>query len=352
MDLGDFFLNAERTCNSKLNVYFSFYSSIAVTTITTSLILRYVLKNINGNPKIRRCRDSKFLFPWLFLLFNFGCLTLGVLKVCLQGQNYMLIIGRDNFITVLASCGPFLAHSSLVLYYDVVIKMLKNFTKILTRKEKRALDRKFLILSLLALTIPILSFLCSFSISVGLLYDNHFKTICFMIYLIGSGVLSLFYGLLICLALSFVIKEFDDYIRESSFCPSGVKTIRWRFNVVFYLLSITTVATGFSFIVFGCIETIKPNTTYMLLATLTGCCMASAILTLTIAPASSQRKSISIQMRSRNKSQHTPPNTKMVKFDFKFKPLKIGVTDDKNDIVMINSENMKNLQSPAPSEAR
>jgi hypothetical protein len=87
--------------------------------------------------------------------------------------------------------------------------------------------------------------------------------------------------MLVCLAISFVIKEFDDHIHRTSNCSEDIKTIRWRFNIAFYILAILAAALGFVFILFGSYEPIRRRATYQMFCLPTGSCMAAALLTLT-----------------------------------------------------------------------
>lgn len=104
--------------------------------------------------------------------------------------------------------------------------------------------------------------------------------------------MTLFYGLLVSLALSFVIKEFDDHIKQAFNCSEDIKRIRRRFNIAFYILSTMAFATGFVFIIFGCVETIQRKATYMMFALPTGSCIAGSILTLTTSRTSNRRHTL------------------------------------------------------------
>jgi hypothetical protein len=111
-------------------------------------------------------------------------LTFGVLKVSYREQNYIPCIGRDTSVTVVAAFGPFLAHTALVMYYYVVIKLLKSFTELLSPESevKKDLDRKFAILSLFTLGIPVVSFFSSTCILLSLYYTQQqveFYKVCF-----------------------------------------------------------------------------------------------------------------------------------------------------------------------------
>lgn len=175
-DLGDFWFEEGASCDSQNNVYYTFYASTGIVIITMSLILRHVLININGNPKIKRYKDPKFLFPWLFLLFNIVVLIGGILKISTKKGSSSPLVGRDTAITVFAATGPFLAHTGLVAYYYVVLKLLKSFTNLLSLQDRKDLDHKFSILTLLTLSIPVISFFSSFSITMGLIYTHHYVT--------------------------------------------------------------------------------------------------------------------------------------------------------------------------------
>lgn len=102
--------------------------------------------------------------------------------------------------------------------------------------------------------------------------------------------------MLVCLALSFVIKEFDDHIHRTSNCSEDIKTIRWRFNIAFYILAILAAALGLVFILFGSYEPIRRRATYQMFCLPTGSCMASAILTLTTSRTMNKTYTIPMQM--------------------------------------------------------
>jgi hypothetical protein len=190
----DFWYTKEGPCLDHHALYIARFVSLFIIAITMISILRYLAININGNSKISRHKDPKFLFSWVFLIFNIDSFMFSAIKVSSYPDNIPMV-GTDPFVTIIASLGPFLAHFGVVLYYVVVIKILKSFIEFVIVRDKEVLNRKFAVLTLFALTIPVLSFICCGVMSVGLIYPKY-QDIYTRIYLIGAGVLTFFMGCL------------------------------------------------------------------------------------------------------------------------------------------------------------
>jgi hypothetical protein len=262
--VGDFSIIQDADCDiNQAAIAALSYVDICGATICNLLILRYfIVRYKSKNSLFFISSDPKTLFPICFLLHGIGDFVFAVLKSVYDVQP---VVGRDLSVTLIASILPFFCFCGLVLYYAVIIKFLKGYSRMMRPESREKVDLRFASLMKNSWALPPISLLPGLMPLFGLRYPEHVPVLG-MVYLIGNGVLAICYGLFFNFALGFLLEELSIHLRNNP--PEDNEDIQLvynRLNLAHRIGSTLFFIIGFSYVIFGSWEMLLRKSSYLFL---------------------------------------------------------------------------------------
>ena len=265
--LGDFAVVPYQNCGiNEAAITALAYVDICGSTICNLLLLRYfIVRCLKKKKLFFMSKDPRSLFPLLFLLHGIGDFLFAVLKV---SYDVRPIVGKDLSVTIIAVFLPLFCYIGLVLYYAVIISFLRGYSRMMRTESRLKVDIMFVRLSKYAQWIPPIAFLPCIMPAIGLIrpeYTDIFGTL----YLLGNGILALFYGLLFNFALGFLLQELYlhlDHLKSSGGGDSNdIQLVYDRLYLAYRIGSVGFVVIGFSYIIFGSWQVLLQMSSYLFL---------------------------------------------------------------------------------------
>ena len=265
--LGDFAIIPYQNCGiNKAAITALAYVDICGSTVCNLLLLRYfIVRCLRKKKLFFLSKDPRSLFPLLFLLHGIGDFIFAVLKV---SYDVPPIVGKDISITIIAVFLPLFCYIGLALYYAVIIGFLRGYSRMMRAESRLKVDKMFVRLSKYAQLIPPISFLPCIMPVIGLIrpeYTNIFGSL----YLLGNGILALFYGLLFNFALGFLLQELSLHLEHLKTSGGGesndIQLVYDRLYLAYRIGSVGFLVIGFSYIIFGSWQVLLQMSSYLFL---------------------------------------------------------------------------------------
>lgn len=190
------------------------------------------------------------------------------------------LVGKNLLVTLIGNIAVTSAFLGLGVYFLVILNILKSFADMLVENRRIRVIEYFATLKILCGLIPIISFISSASVVMGVNYPEHQKTLV-LASLITYGFLSLFLGYLIASAIMYLRREVDNHISVFVQNSDGVGLVLKRLTVAYYMLLIMTFLIGISFFMFTP-DFMLRKATYLILWLLISWPPASTVLILTV----------------------------------------------------------------------
>jgi hypothetical protein len=222
--------------------------------------------------------NAKSLFPWFNQLQLFAFFLFSLLKIIYKNQQ---LIGRDIAITVVYLFNPLIAIISLVTYFLIVTKFLRQYTISLNPEIGKKVLKRFNFLNKLALLIPVLSLIPSLIPIVGISLPKY-RDVYAKISLIGMGLMVIMLGTLCVNALGFLLRELSSHINLFDQSDKDIIIVYKRLRIAYYGFFMNTIGIGSTYWLFGIWDFLFTKTTYLFFYQICCVAIASIILILTL----------------------------------------------------------------------
>ena len=235
------------------------------------MILRYLSVRIfdKNSPRIVDL-EPKALVPIFFLLLGISDFLIAFLKI--KDDEFQLI-GRDISISVCGTLYSLSVFISLTLYYDVILKFLKGYSRLMSVESRERVMVRFTSLRLCSYFILLCCFPVSLSCILAPIYKKYMAAWCRLM-VVGAGVLVSVYGVLFLIALGFLLHELKGSMKSLASSNSGIDDISMvckRLQLAYHYGGFLIVGGAGMMILFGSLDYLFTKSSYILiLVRLTG----------------------------------------------------------------------------------
>ena len=256
-----------------------FYFVLFTNTVCMMMVARYLIVRLIGNRSL--CSISlnpRSIFPVLFLAEMAVCSIFAITKIVYQDKQ---IVGRDLFITLIATLLPLCAQVGLVFYFFVVINCLKTYAIMMTDERRELLENRFAILSRICSMIPALSISFSIMPAVGLRYPRYSHSFA-MIFHIGTGTTAWLYGIVAASAVRYLIIELQSHVDSFAQSSDDLQLVIKRLSGAYVVIIHNCFMTGFDSTIFGAYDYLLARSTYLFIVGIFGVPIGATVLMLTV----------------------------------------------------------------------
>ena len=261
---GDFAITPYVNCDINVDALRALsFIDIVGSTICNLLLLRYfIVRSMAKKRLFFLSTDPRSVFPLFFLLHGIGDFIYAVIKVSYEEPP---IVGKDLSVTFLAVLLPFFCFCGLVLYYYVIINFLKGYSRMMSAESREKVEKRFASLKKISRAIPPISAIPCILPLVSLGYPQYGEIFA-ATYLIGNGILAMFYGLLFNFALGFLLTELHGHLEVDNGSGSDdIQQIYRRLRIAYCIGSVLFFIIGFSYMIFGSYEVLLRKSSYLIL---------------------------------------------------------------------------------------
>jgi hypothetical protein len=223
------------------------------------------------------------ILPWIFLFQLWTEVAFAIMKLIRREEK---LVGKDLLATLLGNIALTSAFLGLGVYFLVILNILKSFADMLVENRRIRVMEYFATLKILCGLIPIISFISSYSVVIGVRYPKLQRTLV-LASMITYGFLSLFFGYLIASAIMYLRRELVKHITIFEQTSEGVRLVLKRLTVAYYMLLVMTFLIGISFFMF-CPDYMLRKSSYLVLWLLISWPPASTVLILTVSHVSNR----------------------------------------------------------------
>lgn len=291
---GDFSLNnygSECLINHR-SVRIMAYFCVLVSSICNVLIIGYY---ISVAKRKKSCyiisREYKTLFPFCFLITGISSVCFGILKIY-HYDDQQPLIGRDLSASFLVFVFTTSAFFGLVIYLNLILEFIQLYPRMMTSTSMERCIKRFQLLSYFSwFILPAVSIVGIMPL-IATAFPSKSRQLC-MTYLIGISMVVFTYGLIFANCLSFLLKELNDYIKDSEGPLSkDMKVVANRLNAVYIVSGGSTLVFGTLYVAFASSNFLFHLTTYFQLFNYICVPPTTIVLVMTVAGVSNSSKQI------------------------------------------------------------
>lgn len=312
--------------NCTINISSITYLSIVDLIFAASfliLILRYI--SIRLRTITCRSMEPKSFCPFAFAAVGVADFLLAISKLAYGKPE---IVGRDVGNSVLQSLFTFFCFISLTLYYRVVLKFLKGYSRMMSTNDRNNLRHHYDVLQKYSWLIVLFSIPVSAAPLLAYCYQSHMVSVT-ILGVAGTGLLVLIYGVFLITATGLLLAELTPYIKSTSSAFVGdLSVVCMRMRITFYLGGGIIIFGASAMVIFGSWDFLRNKVTYILIVSRIIGMPLFMILTMTlsrIAPSSS-KVGTSSRLESAA-SSHNLSQSKMIAANDHEKSLPLFVED-------------------------
>ena len=195
------------------------------------------------------------------LLHGIGDFTFAALKLTSKVRP---VVGRDVSITILAFFLPVFCYCGLLIYYFIIMKFLKGYSRMMAPESREKVEKRFALLLSRSLIVPPLSVVPCVMPLIGIAYPQFVKEFG-MAYLIGNGFLALLYGSFFYLAVGFLLQELSVHMEHTGAGSEDIRTVYSRLLLAYRFGSVCLLVIGFSYCLFGSSGVLLRKSSYLFL---------------------------------------------------------------------------------------
>jgi len=232
-------------------------------------------------------REYKTIFPFCFLIMGTASLIYGILKLTYPDDQQPLV-GRDVSISLMALIVTTFCFIGCVLYLHVIIQFLQGYKKMMDSASRERVSRRLDLTKFYSWFILPSVLIVSLMPLIATAHPSQAKRLG-MAYLIGSGIMCFYYGLITCNCLGFLITELQVHISSMDDKRArDVSLVVWRLKAAYAVVSLGTTSYGILYICFASSKLLFSLTTYFLLFAFTCMSPLTFVFVVTVARISTQ----------------------------------------------------------------
>ena len=224
------------------------------------LILRYISVRLKSMPC--RSMEAKSWCPFAFAVVGVVDFLLAAFKLSFAEPE---IIGRDINSSILQSLFIFFCFISLTLYYRVVLKFLRGYSRMMSSDDRSNLRYNYDVLQKFSGLIILFSIPVS-SASILAHISPSYIISWTVLGVAGTGLLVFIYSLFLTTAIGFLISELAPYIKSTT--PSYVGDLRvvcTRMRITYYLGGGMILFGSAAMVIFGSWEFLRDKVSYIII---------------------------------------------------------------------------------------
>lgn len=248
-----------------------------------TLISRYLfVRSIQQRTLCYVTSEPKTIFPWIFFIQLWSQVAFATTKLIYRSE----LVGKTLLATLFCGIATSFAFLGLAVYFLVILKFLKSFAHLLVEDRRNRVNEFFATLRIFCGLIPLLVFITSFMVVVGIRYEEQQKILA-IVSLCTNGCMTLFYGFLTTSALRYLRKELRDHVKVFEQSSDGVRLVLMRLTWAYYMLLIMSFLMGMSYFMF-CTDYLLRKASYMIIWLQFSWPPASTVLILTVSKISNR----------------------------------------------------------------
>jgi hypothetical protein len=203
-------------------------------------------------------REYKTIFPFWFLIAAIATTTHGILKVAYPDGKQPLI-GRDLSASLVVAFTESCCFIGVYCYLRVILVFLEGYSRMMTSESRLRMSQRFHLLIITAWFIPPIVIIYSLLQLISISYPLQSKEL-LATRLVVNGLITVLSGLILCNALSFLIKELKGVPSSTD-----LKIIITRLQMALYGLGGACFPFGALNIAFGSSTFLFKLSTYLVL---------------------------------------------------------------------------------------
>lgn len=311
-----------------------FYIDAVVSFFCFVAIVRFfILRTINDRSQwIFKC-DCKSLFPLCFCISVISGTLVDIFHIIYAGQE---LIGSNIWITLAVGFAVFLGFLGLTLYFFVVLTSIRGQSDYTSPEEALKLKAKYDFLSKLAPFVPPISFVAAFVPLLGIRYPKY-RNEFIRAFILGIGLVAFSYGIIVTLALSYLLKSLSDHINKFDQTSIQIIVVHRRLRRACLVIASFAYPVGPIAILWIAWDWILIRSTYIIAGLLLSIPVACLTLILTVSAITSDegskhsKSSEHINLRFKQISKNIElRSANFFKFNQKIKPSTLGTGDLKS----------------------
>jgi hypothetical protein len=226
------------------------------------LILRFlIIRCIEKKSVFIFQKNSRSLFPLVFLLHGLGDVIFAILKVGTENSS----VGIDLPITIVAFFNPFFFLVGLVMYFMVIIKFLDGYARMMSPSSRAKVEKRSSIFKRFVTLIIPLNFVFAILPVIGVKYTKYAEAFA-ITYLAGLGLIVFFFCAIFNITIGFLMTELDSHMKNSSHSSmNDIKPIYSRLRAAYYVGTSLTATVGTSYVIFGVWQYLRIKSDYLFL---------------------------------------------------------------------------------------
>jgi hypothetical protein len=248
-----------------------------------ALISRYLLvRSIQQRTLCYITSEPKTIFPWIFFIQLWSQVAFASTKLMYRSE----LVGKTLLATLFCEMTTIFAFLGLAVYFLVILKFLRSFAHLLVEDRRNRVVEFFATLRIFCGLIPLLIFMASSMVVVGIRYQEQQKILA-VSSLCTNGSMTLFYGFLTTSALRYLRKELRDHVKVFTQSSDGVRLVLTRLTWAYYMLLVMSFLMGISYFIF-CTDYLLRKSSYLVIWLQLSWPPASTILILTVSQISNR----------------------------------------------------------------
>ena len=275
--------------NCTINISSIMHLSI-VDLIFAASFLFVILRYISIRLRTITCRSME---PKSVCTFTFA--AVGVVDFLLAISKFAFgkpeIIGRDIGPSVLQLLFTFFCFISLTLYYRVVLKFLKGYSRMMSTNDRNNLRHSYDVLQKYSWLIVLFSLPVSAAPILAYCYQSHILILT-IVGVAGTGLLVFIYGVFLITAIGLLLAELTPYTKSATSAFVGdLNVVCMRMRITFYLGGGIIIFGASAMVIFGSWDFLRNKVSYIIIISRIIGMSLFMILTMTlsrIAPSSSK----------------------------------------------------------------
>jgi hypothetical protein len=296
--------------NCTINMSSIMYLSI-VDLIFAASFLFVILRHISVRLRTITCRsmETKSVCTFAFAAIGVVDFLLAISKLAYGKPE---IIGRDIGHSVLQLLFTFFCFVSLTLYYRVVLKFLRGYSRMMSTNDRNNLRHRYDVLQKYSWLIVLFSLPVSGAPILAYCYQSHI-VILTIVGVAGTGLLVFIYGVFLITAVGLLLAELTPYTKsDSSAFVGDLSVVCMRMRITFYLGGGIIIFGASAMVIFGSWDFLRNKVSYILIISRIIGMSLFMILTMTLSRIASSSSKVGIDSRhesatsSHMPSQHQP----------------------------------------------
>ena len=306
----------------------SLFSLSIVDLLLATAFLFLITRYISVRLRTMACRslEPKSLCPFAFAVFGVFDFLCAISKLAYAEPA---LIGRDTGISILQSFFILSCFISLTLYYRVVLKFLKGYSRMMSSDDRNNLRHYYDALQKYSWLIVLFSIPVSSASTLALIYPSRIISLT-ILGLVGTGVLVFIYGIFLTSAIGILLSELTPYIKSAS--PSHIgdlKVVCMRMRITYYVGGGMILFGSSAMIIFGSWDFLQNKVSYIIIFTRILGMPLFMILTMTLSRIAPNLMKIAIDSNSVSGTMSRNPTL-----------IKVSVVADRKDTIPLYAEDV------------